>query len=504
MIIRSIGYQSLIEKFNLQVCELLVKSYLTTESQKRVVRNDDYTNVFYPQSRMAVNDAWQSNLLFAIRYEGVNLEVLKALFVKLEAVQMAEFIKEHPTGMRHRRLWLLYEQLTGGRLDLPDAHSGNYVDLVDGAIQLALPKKSAQRERRYRVNNNLIGSFRFSPFVRLTDEIKAMSGDKLKESSDGLLGRYPPELIYRAVQYMFVKETRSSFAIERETPSQRRMDAFLEILRDVSDGPIAESSLVEVQNRIVDERYAQQSWRSDQVYVGETMTPGHEKVHCIGVRPQDVRPIMDDYLAVVNRRLVAKDVDPVVLAALVSFAFVFIHPFDDGNGRLHRYLMHSVLSRLGFTPRNFIFPISAVLLKRAADYDRMLESFSRRLMKVIDFDIDENGEVGVIGESADYYRFIDYTPIVAQFQQMMADTITTEWKVELDYLRAYDDMRKGMREIVDMPDKKANQLIMFVRGNNGTLSKAKREKFSELTDEEIHALEAVICAALKRHSGISR
>ncbi len=493
----------MIEKYNLPVCELFVKSYLTTESQRKVLKKDDYSLVFYSKSRMSMSNTWQSNVLFAIRYEGVNLEVLKAFFAQIDAGEMAAFVNGHPTGKRHRRIWLLYEFLTGKRLDLPDAHSGNYVDLVDGAIQLSIPKTSAQRERRYRVNNNLIGSFRFSPFVRLTDEIKAMSAEKLKESSDGLLGRYPPELIYRAVQYMFIKETRSSFAIERETPTQKRMESFLTILRDVSDEPITESLLAEAQNRIVDERYAQQTWRSDQVYVGETMTPGHEKVHCIGVRPQDVRSIMDDYLTVVNRRLEAKDVDAVMLAALVSFAFVFIHPFDDGNGRLHRYLMHSVLSRLGFTPRNFIFPISAVLLKRSADYDHMLESFSRRLMKVINYDIDGNGEVEVIGESADYYRFVDYTPIVAQFQQMMADTITTEWKVELDYLKAYDVMRKGMREIVDMPDKKANQFIMFVRNNNGTLSKAKRDKFGELTDEEIHALETVICTTLNRHLGDS-
>ena len=49
-----------------------------------------------------------------------------------------------------------------------------------------------------------------------------------------------------------------------------------------------------------------------------------------------------------------------------------------------------------------------------------------------------------------------------------------------------------MREIVDLPEKKANQFIVFVRNNNGVLSKTKRDKFSELTDDEIHALEGVI------------
>lgn len=492
MIERSIGYQYLIETYDLAVCELFVKSYLTSESQKKIIKKYDFCTILYPKSRLAITKTWQSNLLFAIRYEGVNLEVLKAFYAKLDAAEMATFVNEHPTGNRHRRLWLLYEQLTKKELDLPDAHAGNYVELVDRNMQLALPERTSKHERRYRVNNNLIGNFQFSPMVRLTDDIKSMCGEKLKERSDRLLEKYPPDLIYRAVQYMFVKETRSSFAIERETPSQRRMDAFLSILRDVPNETVTETLLVALQNRIVDERYAQHGWRTDQVYVGETMTPGHEKVHFIGVRPKDLASIMGDFLCMFNRRLENGDIDSVIMAAIVSFAFVFIHPFDDGNGRLHRYLMHSVLSRLGFTPQNFIFPISAVLLKKDADYDRMLESFSRRLMKRIDYKIDDSGEVEVLCESIDYYRYIDYTPIVCEFQRMIAETITTEWKVELDYLKAYDEIRKGMREVVDMPDKKANQFIMFVRNNNGTLSKAKREKFNELTDDEVHALEQVI------------
>lgn len=91
-------------------------------------------------------------------------------------------------------------KLTGKKLDLPDAHTGNYVNLVDGALQLALPERTATRERRYRVKTNLVGNFQFSPMVRLTDDIKSMCGEKFKESSDRLLEKYPPELIYRALE----------------------------------------------------------------------------------------------------------------------------------------------------------------------------------------------------------------------------------------------------------------------------------------------------------------
>lgn len=492
MIETALGYQYLIEKFDLKVCELFVKYHLTSESQRKEYKKDDFVTIRIPKARLTISDSWQSNLLFALREEGVNLEVLKAFFKKVDISEVTNLIQEHPTGARHRRIWMLYEKLTDNRLDIPDISTGNYIDLVDPMFQLAEPAKSAHRERRYRVYNNLVGDFRFSPYVRLTPEMESLSAVKLKAKSDRLLKEYPSELIYRAVQYMFVKETRSSFAIERETPTQKRMESFLAVLRDVPDVPVTEEMLVSIQNRIVDSRYAQQIWRSDQVYVGETMTPGYEKVHCIGVRPQDLAGVMDALLSMVNKWIEKKEIDALVLTAVVSFAFVFIHPFDDGNGRLHRYLMHYILSRLGFTPPEFIFPISAVLLKKTMEYDKMLESFSRRLMTVIEYDIDGDGEVKVLKESADFYRYIDYTPIVTRFLSIMDETIQTEWKVELDYLKSYDRIRKRMREIVDMPDKKANQFIMFVRNNNGVLSNAKRNKFGELTDVEIHALEKVI------------
>ena len=113
-------------------------------------------------------------------------------------------------------------------------------------------------------------------------------------------------------------------------------------------------------------------------------------------------------------------------------------------------------------------------------------------MTLLDYDIDDNGEVSVWNDSRDFYRAIDYTPIVEYFQQMIACTILTEWKIELDYLKAYDKMREAMRDIVDVPHKKAKQFILFVRQNGGRLSQRKRHLFSELNDDEITRLEAAV------------
>ena len=48
-------------------------------------------------------------------------------------------------------------------------------------------------------------------------------------------------------------------------------------------------------------------------------------------------------------------------------------------------------------------------------------------------------------------------------------------------------------EMIDMPDRLAQNLILFMRQNNGALSKKKREKdFSALTGDEVQALEHIV------------
>ena len=111
------------------------------------------------------------------------------------------------------------------------------------------------------------------------------------------------------------------------------------------------------------------------------------------------------------------------------------------------------------------------------------------------YEIDVDGEVTVSNDSRDFYRAVDYTPIVEYFQEVVATTIRTEWKAELDYLKQYDRMREAMRRIVDLPEKKANQFIKFVQQNGGELAQRKREFFAELTDDEIARLERVINGA---------
>lgn len=58
---------------------------------------------------------------------------------------------------------------------------------------------------------------------------------------------------------------------------------------------------------------------------------------------------------------------PLLQAALVHAQFETIHPFADGNGRVGRALIHTVLTRRGLT-RAAVLPVSLVLLTRSHEY----------------------------------------------------------------------------------------------------------------------------------------
>ena len=185
-----------------------------------------------------------------------------------------------------------------------------------------------------------------------------------------------------------------------------------------------------------------------------------------------------------------------VHAAAVAYGFVFLHPFEDGNGRIHRFLIHNILARRGFTPEGIMFPVSASMLKNLADYDASLEAFSRPLMPLVEYSLDEEGRMTVQNDTARWYRYIDMTPQAEALFRFIERTIDTELVEELAFLANYDQTKKAIQEIVDMPDRQIDLFIRFCLQNNGRLSARKRAgHFEFLSDEEIARMEQAVQSA---------
>ena len=221
-----------------------------------------------------------------------------------------------------------------------------------------------------------------------------------------------------------------------------------------------------------------------------------ELIHYISPPPTAVRPLMEGLL---NAALRQEGLHPVIRAAVASFTFVYIHPFEDGNGRIHRYLLHEFLARDRFTPPGILLPISAAMLADERAYDVALEDFSRKILALANYTIDGKGVMTVTNHDQleTYYRFPDLTPQVEYLFTTIAQTIRTELPAELEFLRKFDLAHTAIRQIVDMPDKKLRLLHNLLRQNKGRLSKNKRADFSELSDKEVEAIEAAFTEAFQ-------
>ena len=252
------------------------------------------------------------------------------------------------------------------------------------------------------------------------------------------------------------------------------------------------AAFIDLQNQIVDPRYAAKDWRAVQNYVGQTMSDYTEQVHFVCPKPDDVASLIDGWMEFARRLQDSSD-DPVAAAAAMAFGFVFIHPFEDGNGRIHRFLIHRELAHSGFAPPKLIFPISAVMLRERADYNRVLESYSKRILPFIEFTLDTQGIMTVENETSYLYRYWDATRFAEYLYGCVAETIRRDLREELGFLTVFDQALTEVMNIVDMPDRRASLLVRLIPQNRGTLSKIKREReFPELTDDEVTSIEKAV------------
>jgi Fic family protein len=198
-------------------------------------------------------------------------------------------------------------------------------------------------------------------------------------------------------------------------------------------------------------------------------------------------------------------ISPVIHAAVIAYGFVYLHPFEDGNGRIHRFLIHNILSVQGLTPKGLIFPISAVMLKKPKEYDASLEAFSKPLLKLIDYQMDELGQMTVKSDSAHWYRFMDMTAQALALNKFLIQTVEEELAEELSFLKSYDSAKKSIQGIVDLPDRLIDLFVNVCLQNNGRISAKKRSTYFEfLTDDELEAMEQAVKNSFENQPPISK
>ena len=495
--LRVAGYAHLIKKLNLNVIPHWHTSAVShTGKHELKIRMGGKIDEVYRLSYWP-GETIGNHLEFALKYDGIHLGILKQVFKKSPQDVITEYIKSKPIGKYTRRIWFFYEFLMDLKLPIEDLSSGNYIEALDTVKYYTLAK--GNKSKRHRVINNLLGPKEFCPIIRKTDPLSKMDTTKLKEQCAQIVQAYPPDLLRWALNYLYKKETKSSFEIEQIKPKASRTEQFIRVLKLAKKEDFcSKDNLISLQNKIVDPRFKENHYRKNQNYVGQTVSYQNEIIHFVAPKPKDLPKLMAGLLAS-HQILKEASIPPIVHAAVIAYGFVFLHPFEDGNGRIHRFLIHNILSLQGLAPQGLMFPISARMLKNPADYDASLEAFSQPLLDIIEFSLDELGSMEVETESAYMYQYMDMTTQVEALYQFVEQTIEEELPRELTFLANYDKTKKTIQNIIDMPDRLIDLFIQLCLQNNGHLSARKKEShFSFLLEKESKAMEQAIKILINR------
>ena len=221
---------------------------------------------------------------------------------------------------------------------------------------------------------------------------------------------------------------------------------------------------------------------------------GSERVHFEAPAAGRVPQEMERFLLWLEQD---QGIDSVLKAGIAHFWFVTIHPFEDGNGRIHRFLIHYVLARRGFTPKDAILPVSAVILARPREYDAALEAFSIPVVERLVYEIDSVGVLQVRGDSASLYRHMDLTVQAEALYRWVQHTIREELPRELRFVRAFHDAFASVHAEIELPDRVLQPLVARTLENKGRLSKARRDRdFKHLEPALLDRAEALVRAAM--------
>lgn len=463
---------------------------------KNSLRETRHWRIF--DKRYLPADTAIDHLTFALRHEVIDLLVLKRTLERIPSDVLCRFIQATPTGAPARRIWFFYESLTGRQLDLEDAPPVAAVDAIDPEVYFTAPGRISSR---HRVRENLLGQGGFCPVIRKTAKLQQFISLDLAEQAADTVGRIGAHILSRAASFMLLADSRASFAIEGERAPRNRLERWGRAVLEAGKRPLNQSEIYRLHRIVIgDDRFTQIGYRTNGVFLGERDHTNDPSPEFIGARPEDLFDLMLQ-LNNCNNKLRRSDLDPVLHASIVAFGFVYIHPLEDGNGRLHRCLIHHVLAERNFAPPGMVFPVSSVMLDRIDRYRDVLQTHTAPLLEFIDWQATPDKNVAVFNDTADLYRYFDATEAAEFLYDCVQQTIEYDLPREIAYLQAHDAAEQAIMELVEMPDRLAANLIRFIRQNGGSLPKTRRKKdFVDLTDGELGSIEEIVQGSFRDYA----
>ena len=478
-----VGYGAIIEAFKLPVPVPQQLSFVSTKKRKS---ETDEWKVY--SSRYLPDETLYKQLVFAFKYEGINLLLLKKLFEILNKNEVEVMLQQEVQGQYSRRIWFLYEWLMRTRLNLSDLKTGNLVPLLDEKLQYAVKGVSSPR---HKVINNLPGTIDYCPLIRKSEKLEKYISANYSEKNENYLSGLRKDILQRASAFLLLKDSKASFTIEGEIPKSKRAARWGSAIGQAGSKELLKEELIRLQQIVIEnDRFVEMGFREKGGFIGEHDRSSGEPIpEHISAKWEDLDELINGLLDT-NNKLLNSNLDPVLSATIVAFGFVFIHPFEDGNGRIHRYLIHHILAKKKFSQQGMIFPVSSSILDHIDDYRKVLEAYSHPLLDFIEWEETPDHNVKVVNETLDYYRYFDVTKQAEFVYDCVYDTIENIIPNEITYLINYDAFKYYLDDEFEMPDKMVALLVRFLEQNEGKFSqRAIENEFTSLTHQEIIEIE---------------
>lgn len=483
-----IGYSWLISNFNLE----LPLRQLSCVSQKRLaaqtIQNGKWL-IF--DAQLMVVDLAYSHLEFAIKHEYIDLLVLKNILKSFSVEEISQNIKINPKRILSKKIWFLYEFLLDEKLPLEDLSVGKYDDLLDEKKYIV--NNNSIKSKRHKINNNFLGTQKLCPIIKRTTELQYYLDIDLSNEISNVIGKVSKGLIRRAASFLLLSDSKASFEIEGERPPKNRIENWGKIINEAGKTSLSVNEVQRLHAILLeDSRFIKIGLRDEEVFLGDRNRDNYPIPEFIGAKSIDLPVLMQDWIEL-EQKLTNDEINPILQAVVIAFSFVYIHPLEDGNGRIHRYLIHHVLANRNFYPKGMIFPISNVILDEIEKYRDILVEHTGPLMRMIEWEATGAGNVKILNSTDDLYRFFDCTSSCEFIFKCVEKTIKETLPNELKYLSSFDKAFQEINEVVEMPDNKIKSLITFILQNDNKLSKSKKEKYyKQLTFNEIKNIEGII------------
>ncbi|OHY79853.1 Fic family protein [Marinobacter sp. AC-23] len=489
------GYAWLKDHFKLPVTQRLSILSQIGRDRKTNVQDGVRYETYRPSSQPDNNPV--AHLAFALKHEGIHLELLSHAFANIDKQALATWIASEPSGQYARKAGFLYEWLTGDTLPVPQV-SGGYRNLLnpDQVVTADTPIKNA----RWRINDNLPGTPDFCPIIRRTKMLDLIKDYNCAERLQDMENDYGADMMTRSAVWLTIRESRASFAIEHEGDQKSKIHRFALAMGQYCgrfEAPLTSAALTELHDNILGTSTIRHGLRQSPVFVGSGTQEMGSYVHYVAPDADDVEPMLKGLQTFMEK---TKSKNPIIRAAVASFGFVFIHPMADGNGRISRFLINDTLRRDSALPEPLLLPISATITKSTtsrSSYDRILEQYSRPLMDQTTSDI-RFGERktypdGVVSDfefsGSDTlrpaWRYPDLTEQSEYLFHIIHETIEYEMRNQIQSHQAHVKARERVKDFLEGPDEHIDRIIRSIEMNNGQISNKLKKEFSALADTTI-------------------